>query len=123
MAEPAWLSYEDAANLCDIADEVMLGGDPVDSWAGVVEAAAEFVEERRPDVTYTNGTTVGSRVRLGTARLAQRWHERRTSAGFSEFPVDVERTDPDIAQQLRIGKWRKFAVGGAAGVAVEEETP
>lgn len=121
MAEPAWLSYEDAANLCDIADEVMPGGAPLVSWAGTVDAAAEFVQERRPDVTYTDAGTAGARLRLGTARLAQRWFERRTSAGFAEFPQDVERTDPDIAQQLRIGKWRKFAVGGAAGVPVVEE--
>ena len=118
MPEPTWLSYADAADLCDIADEVLPGDVAVASWVGVVEAAAEFVEERRPDVTYTDQTTVGGRVRLGTARLAQRWFERRTSAGFAEFPVDVERTDPDIAQQLRIGKWRKFSVGGAAGVPV-----
>lgn len=118
MPEPAWLSYADAASLCDISDEVLPGGDALESWAGSVNAAAEFVEERRPDVTYTDETTVGDRVRLGTARLAQRWFERRTSAGFAEFPQDVERTDPDIAQQLRIGKWRKFSVGGAAGVVV-----
>lgn len=123
MAAPAWLSYEDAADLCDIADAVIVADVPVDSWAAAVDGAAEFVEDRRPDLTYTDSTTVPKRVRLGTARLAQRWHERRTSAGFAEFPTDPERTDPDIAQQLQIGRWRRFSVGGARGVVVPVEEP
>lgn len=125
MAEPTWLSYADAAALSDIADEVMSGGDADTAWAGAVDAAAEWVEDQRKDVTYTDATTVGARIRLGTARLAQRWHARRTSpmgqVGFADFAGGILRYDPDIAAQLGIGRRGKFKF--AAGRPLPEVTP
>lgn len=126
MAEPTWLSYADAAGLSDIADEVMSPGpEPTVAWAGAVDAAAEWVEGRRPDVTYTDADTVGASIRLGTARLAQRWHARRTSpmgqAGFSDFPAGILREDPDIAKLLGIGRKGRFRFG--ASRPLPEVTP
>lgn len=124
MAEPTWLSYQDAADLSDIADEVMDAGAADEAWAGAVEAAAEFVQERRPDVTYTDPATAGARIRLGTARLAQRWHARRTSpmgqAGFSDFAGGILRHDPDIALQLGLGPKGKFVFGAGRPLPVVE---
>lgn len=115
MPEPSWLSYQDAADLSDIADEVMSGAVADEAWAGAVDAAAEWVEDTRPDVTYTDQSTAGARIRLGTARLAQRWHARRTSpmgqAGFADFPAGILREDPDIAKLLGIGRRGKFIFG------------
>jgi hypothetical protein len=125
MAEPTWLSYADAAALSDIADEVMPGGTADEAWIGAVDAAAEWVQDKRPDVTYTDPTTAGARIRLGTARLAQRWHARRTSpmgqAGFTDFPAGILRHDPDIAALLGIGRRGKFHFG--AGRPLPEVTP
>jgi hypothetical protein len=125
MAEPTWLSYADAAKLSDIADEVMDGIDADEAWAGAVDAAAEWVEDKRPDVTYTSPATAGARLRLGCARLAQRWHARRTSpmgqAGFSDFPAGILREDPDIAKLLGIGRKGRFVFG--ASRPIPEVTP
>lgn len=125
MAEPAWLSYQDAADLSDIADEVMSGASADEAWAGAVEAAAEWVQDNRPDVTYTGAATVGATIRLGTARLAQRWHARRTSpmgqAGFSDFAGGILRHDPDIALQLGLGKKGRFVFGAGRPLPVVVE--
>jgi hypothetical protein len=125
MAEPTWLSYADAAALSDIADEVMTGGVADVAWAGAVDASAEWVQDQRKDVTYTDAESVGARIRLGTARLAQRWHARRTSpmgqASFTDFTAGILRYDPDIAAQLGIGRRGKFKF--AAGRPLPEVTP
>lgn len=125
MAEPTWLTYADAAALSDIADEVMTGDVADVAWAGAVEASAEWVENQRKDVTYTDADTVGALIRLGTARLAQRWHARRTSpmgqAGFADFAGGILRYDPDIAAQLGIGRRGRFKF--AAGRPLPEVTP
>lgn len=117
MPEPTWLTYADAADLSDIADEVIEGGEARVAWRGAVEAAADWVEGRRPDVTYTDAGTVGASIRLGCARLAQRWYYRRTSpmgqAGFSEFPAGILREDPDIPKLLGIGRKGRFTFGAS----------
>jgi hypothetical protein len=126
MAEPTWLSYADAAKLSDIADEVMDGSDADEAWAGAVDAAAEWVEDKRPDATYTDGTTAGPRLRLGCARLALRWFYRRTSPlgatrGFADFAGSVVLEDPDLASMLGVGSKGRFVFGAAR--PIPEVTP
>lgn len=128
MPEPTWLSYAAAAGLSDVADEVMEGDPPVarEAWAGAVDAAAEWVEDKRPDVTYTDPATAGPRIRLGCARLALRWYYRRTSPlgasrGFADFAGSVVLEDPDLASMLGVGSKGRFVFG--ASRPIPEVTP
>lgn len=121
MAEPTWLSYADALAFEALTDAIAAGDV---RWQAAVEAAAEYVQDRRPDLVFTDATTVPAMVRLGTSRLAHRWHERASSplgqAQFSEFGGLALRQDPDIAKMLGLGPEGKFQFGAGAPLVVIE---
>ena len=96
--------------------------DDVDAvrWTGVVAAAVEWVEGRRPDIDFhpedETPPVVGADVILGTAMLAGRWYDRGATPGgiaeHGEFGGAILRHDPDIARLLGVGWSGRFVVGG-----------
>ena len=112
-----WLSPETARALLELEP---LPEDPNDpdriAWDGALDAATEWVEDKRADV-FVDGDP-GARVKLGTAMLAHRWYQRRSSpmgtGGYAEFGADATlRHDPDIAKLLGIGTAGRFVFGAA----------
>jgi hypothetical protein len=96
-------------------------------------AAAEYVEELRPDLFLDPVPPEGplfvpsSRVFLAAAMLAHRWYSRRSSplgvAGYGELgAAGILRYDPDIARLLGIGSESGRFVFGAPTVPTEEST-
>lgn len=89
----------------------------------VLDAAVSFVERVRPDLKYdaTDPNQLelpepGGDVRLGTLRLAGRWHDRRRSpdgmVAMAELGVGrVSTFDGDIDRLLRIGRHQRMRVG------------
>lgn len=87
----------------------------------VLDAAVSFVQRVRPRFNYTGD--LGSDLpdptadlRLGTLRLAGRWHTRRRSPDalveMGEMGTGrVPSIDPDIDRLLRIGRHAKPTVG------------
>ena len=72
-----------------------------------LEAAMDWVEDHRPDLSYLGAHTVPRYVRLGTLRLAARWFVRRSSpTGMLDLgeggAARVPYVDPDIYNQLGI---------------------
>lgn len=124
MAEPTWLSYSDAAAFEALSDVVT---PEQTDWQIAVEAAAEYVQNRRDELTYTEAADVPAMVRLGTSRLAHRWFDRKNnplgSATFSEFAGEMLRHDPDISMMLGLGPNRPFAFGAGLPLPVEEPAP
>lgn len=125
MAEPTWLSYSDAAAFEALSDVVNAADDA--AWHIAVEAAAEYVEDRRDELDYTAPANVPAMVRLGTSRLAHRWFDRKNnplgSATFSEFAGEMLRHDPDISMMLGLGPNRPFTFGAGLPLPVEEPAP
>lgn len=86
----------------------------------VLDAAVAFVQRVRPDYNYTGDplddrAAPGADVRLGTMRLAYRWHVRRRSpdglVAMAELgSARVPGFDPDIEQLLRIGRFARPVV-------------
>lgn len=78
----------------------------------VLDASVTFVQRVRSDVSYVGGTPAPSAdLRLGTVRLAARWHIRRRSPDaliqMAEFGSSrVPSFDPDIDRLLKIGRYR-----------------
>lgn len=110
------------------------------AYEGALAAARAYVERKRADLVTTAGDppvstfTAGADILLGTAMLAHRLYERRSSplgAGeYSEFGGigTILRYDPDIGRLLGIGREGAFVVGGtktaealAAEAALAEE--
>lgn len=111
------------------------------AFSGALAAARAYVERQRPELFLPvpeppEVVEVPADVLLGTAMLAVRLYERRSSplgAGeYSEFGGlgTILRYDPDIARLLAIGSEGKFVVGGtltaealAADALAAEEVP
>lgn len=101
----------------------------VPALSGALDAAREWVEEKRSDLWITDDNDERvfqptQSVMLGTAMLANRFYERRSSplgvASFSEFSTGtILRWDPDMAKLLGIGSEGKF-VFGAGGYCPPE---
>lgn len=89
----------------------------------VLDAAVSFVERVRPDLRYDTSDpdqlelpAPGADVRLGTLRLAGRWHTRRRSpdgmVSMGELGAGrVSTFDGDIDRLLRIGRHQRARVG------------
>jgi len=89
----------------------------------VLDAAVAFVERARPDFRYDttdpdqiNRPDPTADLRLGTLRMAGRWHTRRRSPdGMIAVPEfggsRVSTFDSDIDRLLRIGRHQKPRVG------------
>lgn len=116
-----WLTPEAARALIELGP---LPDDPTDpevvSWTAAVDAAVEWVEDKRSDLTQAD-LAVSARVQLGTSMLAHRWWQRRSSpmgtGGYAEFGADTTlRHDPDIAKLLGIGTAGGFRFGAAGHV-------
>lgn len=92
-------------------------------------AAAEYVEDLKPDEFLGQSFTPSARTLLGAAMLAHRWYSRRASplgvAGYAEFgSAGILRYDPDIARLLGIGtESGRFVFGAPTGAAAVEELP
>jgi len=92
-----------------------------DRLAQVLDAAVDWVQRNRPDVAYdpfTPDLDPPTRDhRLGTLRLAARWHLRRRSPdgminmGELGLTGRVTTYDNDIDRMLRIGRHQKMRVG------------
>jgi len=85
------------------ADQVALDR----ATAAVVAWVARNVEGLPQPATPGDPVDVGADIELGAVMLAARWYARRTSsqgiASFGELgPAYVTRTDPDVAQLLRL---------------------
>jgi len=96
--------------------------DDDDRLAQVLDAAVAFVERVRDgDFNFTGDVgsplpAPSSDVRLGTLRLAARWHTRRRSPDaliqMAEMGASrVPSFDPDIDRLLRIGRQQPWRVG------------
>lgn len=77
--------------------------------AAVVAWVTRNVEGIPQPATPGDPVDVGADVELGAVMLAARWYARRSSsqgiASFGDFgPAYVSRTDPDIAQLLRLNR-------------------
>jgi hypothetical protein len=120
-----WLTYAQAVALV----EARVAAEDA-AWMGAVDAATEYVEDKRKDlftgvspdpvVFGANGS-----IKYGTALLANRWYTRRKSPLGSSQNVefggtDFLRQDPDIAKLLGIGIEGKFAFGAARPKVTEE---
>lgn len=129
MAE--WLTESQALALIALTP----GDVDATAFGGALEAARDHVEGKRSDLFVPADPvtdppappvfTPGGDVLLGTAMLAHRWYERRSSplgaAEFSEFGAGtILRHDPDIAKLLGIGTEGAFlfGAGGDAGRSV-----
>ncbi len=88
----------------------------------VLDASVAFVQRVRSDLEYASDSTTGKPepggdVRLGTLRLASRWHTRRRSPdalvtmGVEMGSARVPSLDPDIERLLRIGRHVRPMVG------------
>lgn len=89
----------------------------------VLDAAVAFVQRVRPDLKYdpTDPDQLelpdpSADVRLGTLRLAGRWHDRRRSPdgmiAMAELGVSrVSTFDGDIDRLLRLGRHQRMRVG------------
>jgi hypothetical protein len=96
---------------------------------GAIAAAVAYVEEHRADLFNDADPPVfveTPTIELGTAMLANRWYQRRSSplgpATYSEFGGSpLLRHDPDIAKLLGIGGEGRF-VFGAAGYKPSTDT-
>lgn len=90
-----------------------------DRLTQVLDAAVAFVERARPVFNYAGDELVDlpaptDDLRLGTLRLAGRWHVRRRSPdGLIQMAelgsTRVPSFDPDIERLLRIGKYAPAA--------------
>lgn len=120
-----WLSYSVALALVEASASASDA-----AWQGAVDAATEYVEDKRSDL-FTGvdpdpvvfGAT--GQIKYGTALLALRWYTRRksplgTSQNVEFGGTDFLRQDPDIAKLLGIGIEGKF-VFGAGGPRTTEE--
>ena len=86
-----------------------------------LDAAVAFVERVRPEFNYTADALSDlpdptADLRLGTLRLAWRWHTRGRSPDMliqlAEMGASrVPSFDPDIERLLRIGRHQKARVG------------
>lgn len=86
--------------------------------AQVLDAAVDYVQGARPDVAYTpfdfDKPAPTRNLRLGTLRLAARWHLRRRSADgvvdMGEMGAGrVPSIDQDIDRLLRLGRYQKMS--------------
>lgn len=102
-------------SLADLKHEMQIDPDDTTSdteLADALAASVTFVERVRSDVVYTGGAGGPTAdLRLGTLRLAARWHTRRRSPDaliqMAEMgAARVPAFDPDIDRLLRIGKYR-----------------
>lgn len=107
----AWVSLLDLKADLGVEDER-----DDDALRDVLAAAVAFVERMRPEFDYTHPVITGfgppEDVRLGTIRLAGRWHTRRRSPDglvqMAELGASrVPSFDPDIERLLGIGRYRK----------------
>jgi hypothetical protein len=124
-----WLTDSQARALIGLES-----GDTSDDTAfgGALEAARDWVESKRPDLVVAGDPLAepptadefvpNDAIKLGTAMLAHRWYQRRTTplgtAQFSEFGGgrSILRYDPDIARLLGIGTEGAFMFGAAVPV-------
>ncbi len=120
MAE--WLTEAQALALIALTDDDVEGT----AFGGALEAARDYVEGKRPELFVPGADpdvdppvfTPDNAVKLGTAMLAHRWYERRTSplgaAQYTEFGGStILRYDPDIGRLLGIGTEGRFRFGAA----------
>lgn len=96
------------------------------TFEGALAAARTVVEGKRSDLKDGSIFTPNDAIKLGTAMLANRWYERRSSplgaAQFSEFGAGtILRYDPDIGRLLGIGTEGSFNFGAAGYVAPVED--
>jgi opacity protein-like surface antigen len=122
----AWLDAATAALLAEVS------GVAADAaWVGAVDAATEWVEDKRKDLFVGDPAvfTPGASVKLGTAMLAHRWYNRRVAPLGNTQPaefgggIEMLRSDPDIAKLLGIGPEGPFVFGAGATFVVVEATP
>jgi hypothetical protein len=99
-------------DLTDTRDDVRL--------AQVLDASIDYVQRVRSDVAYspfdTDLPAPTRDMRLGTLRLAARWHLRRRSPDGMISMAELGATrvstyDNDIDRLLRIGRHQKMRVG------------
>jgi len=130
--------------LTDSQARALIGLEPGETsdetaFGGALEAARDWVEKKRSDL-FTAGDPLADppvepefqadgAIKLGTAMLAHRWYQRRSSplgaAQYSELGATILRYDPDIAKLLGIGTDGKFMFGAAVPVVevLDEVTP
>lgn len=121
----SWLTVPQALVLIDKEP----GDVGVPAFSGALNGAREWVETKRSDLFITDEDDErvfqpGAGVLLGTAMLANRFYERRSSplgvASFSEFSTGtILRWDPDMAKLLGIGTEGAFVFGAAGYVPAE----
>lgn len=103
----------------DVQVDIGIGTD-VDPVVLATELAAAIAYVQRVRSFNYTGDPLDDRpaptddVWLGTVRLARRWHDRRRSSTGQIYLGDtgtdsVPYTDPDIAQLLGIGRFRRGA--------------
>lgn len=101
------------------------------AWIGAVDAAIEWVEDKRSDLFSTADPPVfvaTAPIRLGTAMLAGRWYARMltlmgTGQNVEFGGTEILRQDPDIAKLLGIAADGPFVFGAGRTLAAVETTP
>lgn len=110
----AWLNAAAAAAMVEVSTTTAATA----AWEADVEAACEWVEDKRKDLFAGDPPVfeAGPRVKLGTAMFANRLYARRksplgTSQNVEFGGSDFLRQDPDIAKLLGVGTEGKFTFG------------
>ena len=106
----AWLRLDAGADdalvsACSAAVEPQVERARADQWVTVITAEHDETSTYTPD----------AEVYQAAVMLAARLYRRRNSAGgielFAESVTYVSKYDPEIERALRIGSWRRAAIG------------
>lgn len=121
-----WLTPPAAAAMVELSTTAGASA----AWEADVDAACEWVEDKRKDLFVGDPAvfTPGPRVKLGTAMFANRLYARRksplgTSQNVEFGGSDFLRQDPDIAKLLGVATEGKFTFGAPTTVADEVVIP
>lgn len=83
-------------------DQPLLTTRDDESLQRVLWAAMDFVRQYRPDLNYSNPTTVPATVKLGTLRLAAHWSMRKSIDLGEQGQRRNSELDANIYMQLGI---------------------